>query len=183
MKTDKRLVAISKFLSKHLRHQPEALGLTLEAGGWAKVDLLLAAAAARGFAIARRELEQVVAQSDKQRFSFDSSGARIRANQGHSTPVDLQLEQAVPPEELFHGTAVQFLNAIWAEGLQKMSRHHVHLSGDRDTAEKVGRRRGPAIVLTVAAGHMAADGFTFWRSTNGVWLADHVPPRYLQVAP
>src|SRR5688572_9165019 len=129
-----RLVRVSKYLSKHLRHAPEAIGLTLGAGGWVEVETLLASAAAHGFTIAREELDEVVATSDKQRFAFDESGARIRANQGHSVEVDLELEASAPPERLFHGTAAHVEGVIMAGGLLKMKRHHVHLSADVETA-------------------------------------------------
>jgi putative RNA 2'-phosphotransferase len=179
---DKRRTRVSKYLSLHLRHQPEALGLTLAAGGWVEVDALLAACAARGFPITRAELDEVVATSDKQRFAFDPSGTRVRANQGHSTAVDLQLEPVPPPDVLYHGTAVGNLDVIRVKGLQKMSRHHVHLSPDVPTARAVGARHGPPVVLAVDTAAMARDGFVFYRSANGVWLVDAVPARYLRMA-
>src|SRR5436305_9146126 len=86
-----RQVKVSKYLSKHLRHEPERLGLTLAPGGWVSVEALLAACAHQRFPISREELAQVVAGSDKQRFAFDDTGLHIRANQGHSVEVDLQL--------------------------------------------------------------------------------------------
>ncbi|HEX5442334.1 MAG TPA: RNA 2'-phosphotransferase, partial [Pirellulales bacterium] len=139
---NKRLVTLSKFLSKHLRHEPQSLGLTLEPGGWVEVEQLLAGAAAIGFPITPDELAQVVAENDKQRFALDAAGTRIRANQGHSAIVDLQLQEAAPPERLYHGTVAAFLEVIRTEGLKKMNRHDVHLSQDIATAAKVGQRRG-----------------------------------------
>lgn len=177
----KRLVKISKYLSKHLRHEPERLGLQLEAGGWVAVDTLLAACAAHRFPLTKDELVEVVATNDKQRFSFDSSNTRIRANQGHSTEVDLQLEAAIPPDILYHGTPESTLDSILHQGLIKMARHHVHLSTTVSAAEVVGRRRGRAVVLIVDAAAMRSDGFIFYLSTNGVWLTDHVPPKYLRL--
>lgn len=177
---NKRLVTVSKFLSKYLRHEPESLGLQLEPGGWASTGDLLAGAARIGFPITRSELEHVVAENDKRRFSFDETGEKIRANQGHSTQVDLQLEEVDPPDQLFHGTVSKFLDSILAEGLQKMGRHDVHLSQDLQTASKVGQRRGKPIILTIESGKMAADGYKFRRSANGVWLTDHVPPQYIR---
>src|SRR5262249_36133833 len=162
-----------------LRHDPEGLGLELEPGGWVPVAALLAGCAGRGFALTREELAEVVSSSEKQRFAFDPSGTRIRANQGHSAPVDLQLEPTPPPDVLYHGTAASNLDAIRAEGLSRMARHHVHLSGDADTARKVGQRHGPPVVLVIDAAAMARDGFTFYRAANGVWLTDRVPPQYL----
>jgi putative RNA 2'-phosphotransferase len=177
----KRLTTVSKFISKYLRHEPEALGITLAPGGWVAVDELLAGATQSGFTIDSEELKQVVAESDKQRFAFDGTGTRIRANQGHSTEVDLELPAAVPPNVLFHGTVEKYLDAILAEGLKKMARHHVHLSPDRATAEKVGERRGRPVILVVDAAAMHAAGHKFYVSTNGVWLTDHVPAKYLQI--
>jgi putative RNA 2'-phosphotransferase len=178
----KRLITVSKFLSKYLRHEPEALGLTLEPGGWALVEDLLAGAARQGFPITSEELVQVVVESDKQRFAVDETGMKIRANQGHSTDVDLQLKEAEPPPQLFHGTVSKFLEAILAEGLKKMDRHDVHLSKDMQTATRVGERRGKPIILVIDSGRMAADGFTFRLSENNVWLTDRVPPQYIRVA-
>src|SRR5689334_14370858 len=131
---EQRLVKISKYLSKHLRHQPERLGLTLAPGGWVEVDALLQACASHQFAVTRDELNEVVARNDKQRYSFDSTGALIRANQGHSVEVDLQLEPQTPPDVLYHGTGEKAVEAILRNGLNKMSRHHVHLSTDMGTA-------------------------------------------------
>src|ERR1051326_1424335 len=103
-----KLVTLSKFLSKHLRHAPEALGLTLQPGGWASVDELLAASQRIGFPIRYDDLIECVQTNDKQRFSFDDSGDWIRANQGHSVAVGLQFEQRQPPEVLYHGTVERF---------------------------------------------------------------------------
>ena len=170
---------LSKYLSKYLRHRPEELGLALMPGGWVEVDALLGASAQRGFSISRDELEEVVARNDKKRFAFDESGTLIRAQQGHSAPVDLELEPARPPEVLYHGTPKRNLTAITRDGLLKMRRHHVHLSPDEATARAVGARRGRPVVLTVHAEKMHHDGYVFYRSGNGVWLVEHVSPRYL----
>ena len=136
----------------------------------------------QGFPITEEELLQVVAESDKQRFSLDETKTKIRANQGHSTEVDLQLKEAEPPTQLFHGTVSKFLDAILAEGLKKMDRHDVHLSKDVQTALKVGGRRGKPVILVIDSAKMAADGYKFRLSENGVWLTDHVPPQYIRVA-
>lgn len=169
------MVTISKYLAKHLRHAPEALGLTLQTGGWVPVDDLLAASDKAGFKITYDELIECVETNDKKRFSFDDTGDLIRANQGHSVEVDLQLEETVPPEILYHGTVERFLTPIMAEGLKKGKRHHVHLSKDTETARKVGARRGKPIILIVDAGRMHRAGHKFFLSTNGVWLTDYVP--------
>lgn len=177
-----RIVKISRYLSKHLRHQPERLGLTPEPGGWVGVDELLAACARNGMRISRAQLDEVVAENDKKRFSFDEAGAKIRANQGHSVEVDLQLEPAIPPDVLYHGTGHQTADAIREGGLVKMRRHHVHLSRDVETATRVGARHGRPVVFAVDAKAMQADGYVFYVSDNGVWLVDEVPPRYLTPA-
>jgi putative RNA 2'-phosphotransferase len=173
----------SKFLSLILRHQPEKIGLTLDAAGWVEVDVLLAACGAHGVAMTRAELEALVAGSDKQRFALSADGLRIRANQGHSVPVELGYEPAEPPAVLYHGTVVRFLDGIQREGLKKGQRHHVHLSATPDTAVAVGSRRGEAIVLQVDAAAMRREGHLFYRTPNGVWLTEAVPPRYISCAP
>jgi putative RNA 2'-phosphotransferase len=174
------MVRISKFLSKHLRHAPEELGLTLEPGGWVSVEELLAGCARKRLCITRAELDEVVEKNDKRRFSFDESGTRIRANQGHSTEVDLQLVPQTPPDILYHGTASDTLPVIRKDGLRRMSRHHVHLSTTVPTAEKVGARHGKPVVLIIDAAAMHRAGISFYRSDNGVWLVDSVPPEYLR---
>lgn len=179
---DQNMITVSKFLSKHLRHTPEILGLTLQSGGWVPVDELLAGCQRIGFAITYDELIECVESSDKQRFSVDDTGDLIRANQGHSVEVDLQLESKPPPEVLFHGTVERFLSSILVEGLKKGKRHHVHLSKDIETARKVGARRGQPVILIVDAAKMHAEGFEFLESTNGVWLTDTVPPLFLTLS-
>ena len=175
----KELIRISKFFSKHLRHAPERLGLHLASGGWVEVDTLLRAAARHGVTITRAQLDEVVEKNDKQRFSFDESGTRIRANQGHTTEVDLELTPVAPPTVLYHGTPSQNVAAIRSSGLLKMARHHVHLSADVETATRVGSRRGRAVVLTVDSAAMHAAGIVFYRSDNGVWLCEAVEPRFI----
>lgn len=174
------LVTISKFLSKHLRHSPEALGLTLEYGGWVKIDDLIEACQHYGFPISFYDLNEVVATCPKQRFSFNEEGDKIRANQGHSTEVEMDFKEETPPAKLYHGTVEKFMDAIMAEGLKKMKRHHVHLSKDLETATKVGSRRGKPIILEIDAGAMHAVGYKFFISANGVWLTDTVPTFYIK---
>ena len=181
MMDEKRLVKLSKYLSRHLRHQPEALGLTLEPGGWVAVETLLAAMKRSGVAISRAELDEIVARNNKQRFAFDATGWRIRASQGHSVLVDLQLTPLSPPDALYHGTSRATIGAILRDGLRKMRRHHVHLTDDIATAVKVGRRHGEPVVFRVEAAAMAGDGYQFYCSENGVWLIESVPPRYLRI--
>ena len=181
---DRRLVRISKYLSRHLRHQLEDLGLTLAPGGWVAVDELLKASARKGFPITRADLDEVVAGNDKQRFAFDAIGTRIRAHQGHSVVVDLDLEPAIPPAVLYHGTGQRSVESITQQDLRPMSRHHVHLSTDLPTAQKVGARHGRPVVFAIDTAAMRHAGYTFYCSANGVWLVDSVPPQYLkQVLP
>ena len=177
---DHRRLLLSKYLSKYLRHRPGELGIELAPGGWVSVEELLAASARRGFPISREELDEVVARNDKKRFSFDRSGSMIRAQQGHSVPVDLGLEPVEPPPALYHGTPERNLPKILHDGLRKMNRHHVHLSPDEKTAAAVGRRRGRPVVFVVDARAMRRDGWEFYRSDNGVWLVEHVPTHYLK---
>lgn len=170
----------SKFLSLVLRHEPARAGIVLDAAGWVEVDALLRGCAAAGVRISRDELERLVAESDKQRFAFSEDRLRIRANQGHSVEVELQLAPQVPPAVLYHGTADRFLEAIRATGLEKRARHHVHLSAERATAIGVGGRHGRPVVLVIAAVEMHSAGHEFFRSANGVWLTEHVPAKYLR---
>lgn len=174
------MVKVSKYLARHLRHDPARLGLTVTPGGWVSVRQLLDACAAQGFALSREELERVVASNDKQRFAFDATGQFIRANQGHSIDVDLQLQPLAPPPVLYHGTAETSLGPVLAEGLHRMGRHHVHLSADVETARRVGGRHGRPVVLRVDAQAMHAAGHRFYRSENGVWLVEAVPAAYLR---
>ncbi|BAY11226.1 RNA 2'-phosphotransferase [Calothrix sp. NIES-2098] len=177
---DNRLIKISKYLSKHLRHQPDRIGIKLSPGGWVNVQELITACANNQFPITLEELQEVVANNDKQRFSFDTTGTLIRANQGHSVKVDLQLQPVIPPNVLYHGTGHKSVESIMQAGLTKMSRHHVHLSPDIATAQAVGARHGKPVVLAVDAAAMHQVGYQFYCSDNGVWLVDAVPPEYLQ---
>jgi putative RNA 2'-phosphotransferase len=177
---EKQLVRVSKFLSKYLRHEPEGLGLSLSVGGWVNVDELLAACKKKSFPITREELEEVVEKNNKKRFSFDSTGTQIRANQGHSVEVDLQLNPATPPDILYHGTAEKHLDSIAITGLEKRARHHVHLSKDIATAKSVGTRHGKPVIFQVDSLKMHNAGYLFYCSDNGVWLTDEVPLEYLK---
>jgi putative RNA 2'-phosphotransferase len=176
---DKEKKRVSKFLSLILRHEPDKIGLQLDENGWADVDELIMKTSSEGYVFSHQELEEVVASNDKQRFSFNEDKTRIRANQGHSIDVKLQLKEKRPPDLLYHGTVGKFLQSIKTEGLRKMERHHVHLSRDRETAERVGQRRGLPVILTVRSSEMHHDGFVFYLSENGVWLTDHVPVNYI----
>lgn len=168
--------ATSKFLSLILRHKPQQIGIELDEHGWADVDELIR----RVKELDLTTLEQIVATDEKQRYSFSTDKKLIRANQGHSIPVDVELAELEPPEVLYHGTAEKFGAAINAQGLLKMSRLYVHLSSDVETAEKVGRRHGKPKIFLVESLRMFNDGYKFFRSVNSVWLTEHVPAKYLK---
>lgn len=172
-------VRVSKRLAFVLRHRPDSVGIALDEGGWVDVDVLLAALGAHGTVLSREELLQLVDRDEKGRYTVHKPGNRIRANQGHSLPVQLGYPVADPPAQLYHGTPERNLPAIMAGGLHRGARHHVHLSPDPQTAAVVGARRGRYVVLAIDAARLAADGAVFHRSTNGVWLVDRVPPGYL----
>ncbi len=169
---------ISKFISLILRHKPEVIGIQLDEHGWADVPELIAGIS-KTVPIDMALLEKIVAEDEKQRYSFNEDKTLIRANQGHSIPVDVELEEVVPPEKLYHGTGEKYVDSIDATGLIPKSRLYVHLSGDIDTALKVGQRHGKPVVYVVNSGKMAEDGFVFCRSVNGVWLTKEVPVEYL----
>ncbi len=177
----RRAVTVSKFLARHLRHQPERIGLALDPAGWARVDELLDAAAHAGFPIAREELDAAVHAPGKRRYVYDGSGTRVRAAQGHSVEVELGYAPSAPPDVLYHGTHPGALDAILAEGLRPMGRRHVHLSADVATAQQVGARRGRPVVLVVDARGLHAAGHPFLLADNGVWLTGPVPPQRLRV--
>jgi putative RNA 2'-phosphotransferase len=174
----KKIKKLSKYLSLILRHRPEKIKLQLDKNGWASVESLLEKVNASHVQFNKAELDFVVENNNKKRFSYNYNQTKIRANQGHSIDIELGYAPVEPPETLFHGTAKQFLTNIKAQGLQKMNRHHVHLSADKDTAINVGQRHGVVTVLTVQSKAMYDAGYEFFLSTNGVWLTDHVPVEY-----
>ncbi len=169
----------SKFISLILRHKPEAIGITLDEHGWANVDELIAGIA-KTQPIDMTMLEQIVAEDEKQRYSFNEDKTLIRANQGHSIPVDVELEEKEPPEILYHGTGAKYVSSIDEQGLMPKSRLYVHLSSDEDTAKKVGQRHGKPVIYVVKSGKMFCDGYKFYKSVNGVWLTKEVPLSYLE---
>lgn len=171
---------LSVFISLVLRHNPDAAHITVDEHGWADVEELLAGINDTGREINMEILEEIVATDSKQRYSFNQDKTLIRANQGHSIPVDVELKEQEPPEFLYHGTAARFLDAIESEGLKPMSRLYVHLSRDIETALKVGRRHGNPVVLKVNSGDMYKDGYRFYLSENGVWLIKKVDAKYLE---
>lgn len=175
------LTRVSKRLSYLLRHSTDPLLVSLD-GGWADVKTVVALLRRKWPAFRREDLETIVARDEKGRYSFDASGERIRANQGHSIPgVRLKMESPVPPRLLYHGTSSRALPLILAHGLLPMTRQYVHISPDPETARKVGQRHGTPVVLVIDAQRLVADGNTLMRSANGVWQAKKVPPEYLNV--
>lgn len=171
----------SKMISLILRHNPGFINTSLDENGWLSVDELITGIRSKGINIDRKTLEEIVDTNNKKRFAFSEDQMQIRANQGHSIDVDVELKEVEPPEFLFHGTVDRFMQNIRKKGLLKMNRQHVHLSKDRETAVNVGSRRGKPIILTVRTGAMHRDGYSFYLSENGVWLTDHVKPKYLEL--
>ena len=173
------LTSTSKFLSLILRHKPETIGITLDEHGWADVGQLI-----EGISMTRlfdmEMLEAIVRTDAKQRYSFNDDKTKIRANQGHSVPVDVELKEAVPPEILYHGTGEKYAASIDAQGLIPKTRLYVHLSPSKDAARSVGQRHGKPVVYEVMAGKMHEDGYKFYLSVNGVWLTEKVPAEYLR---
>ena len=172
------LTEISKYIALILRHKPEEIGITLDEHGWANVEELIQGIAKTN-PFNMDMLEEIVATDNKQRYSFNEDRTLIRANQGHSIPVDVELEECVPPEVLYHGTGEKYTGSIDARGLIPKSRLYVHLSHERETAVKVGLRHGKPVIYLVQSGDMNRDGFKFYESVNGVWLTKEVPVKYL----
>lgn len=175
-----RNIKLNKYLCLILRHKPEIIGIELDEKGWGNVDILIKNLNEKGKEIDFTLLKQIVETDSKNRFSFDESLKKIRANQGHSINIDLAYKSQEPPEFLFHGTATRLVKSILKSGLDKRNRHHVHLSLDVEAAIKVGQRHGEPFVFEVLAEQMFKDGFKFYLSTNGVWLTESVPVKYLK---
>lgn len=180
MISDKENIKTSKFLSLVLRHQPELIGLELDAYGWADVKELIIKTNEKGVKLDLNTLQHIVGTNSKKRFSLSDDLSKIRASQGHSVEVDLGLVAQVPPEILYHGTASQNVESILHSGIEKRDRHHVHLSYDVETAIKVGQRHGKPLIFEVYAAQMHINNFYFFLSENGVWLTDNVPAKYLR---
>ena len=172
---------VSRFISLILRHKPETIGISLDEHGWADVNELINGINRSIRKLDMERLERIVAEDEKQRYSFNEDKTLIRANQGHSIPVDVELEEIVPPETLYHGTGEKYTSSIDEQGLIPKSRLYVHLSGDIETAKKVGARHGKPVLYIVKSGQMHADGYIFYRSVNGVWLTKEVPVEYLEM--
>ena len=169
----------SKYLSLILRHKPETIGITLDEHGWANVDELIAGISkTQDFDM--EILEEIVRTDEKQRYSFNGDKTLIRANQGHSFHVDVELEKAVLPKYLYHGTGEKYRESIDIQGLVPKSRLYVHLSQNIETAVNVGSRHGKPVVYRVSSLKMYEAGFVFFKSVNGVWLTAHVPTQYIK---
>lgn len=171
----------SRLLSFILRHHPEKIGIELDEHGWANVDELLAGMGTKGRPMSMEILQEIVRSDAKGRYSFNEDKTLIRANQGHSIPVDVELEKLTPPAILYHGTGEKNVASINVHGLLPRGRLYVHLSSDIPTARIVGARHGKPVVYTIDADRMHKNGIDFYRSVNGVWLAKHVPPDYLRI--
>ncbi len=169
---------VSKYIALILRHKPDVIGITLDEHGWADVSELIAGVS-KTHRLDMETLEEIVRTDGKQRYSFNEDHTKIRANQGHSVPVDVELKQVTPLAVLYHGTGEKYAASIRQEGLLPKSRLYVHLSADIPTALNVGRRHGKPVVYRVDAQQMTKDGYVFYLSVNGVWLTKHVPPQYL----
>lgn len=171
----------SVFISLILRHKPEAAGITLDSHGWADVNALIKGINSKdSYSINFDTLEEIVRTDNKRRYSFNDDKTKIRANQGHSVNVDVELKEAKPPETLYHGTGEKFVKSIREEGLKPKNRLYVHLSADEETAEKVGSRHGKPHIFLVCSGKMFEAGYKFYLSENGVWLTKSVPPQFLE---
>jgi putative RNA 2'-phosphotransferase len=175
------LTHISKLLSKILRHQPDLIGIQLDENGWVEVSTLLQNLEKYQTQISFEQLKEVVDTNSKKRFSFNDDFSKIRANQGHSIEVDLALQTQTPPDILYHGTVEKNLDSIFEKGLSKMNRHHVHLSADTETAQKVGMRHGKPIIFTIESKKMYDQGYVFYLSENQVWLTDNVPSEFIRL--
>ena len=170
---------LSKFISLILRHKPEEIGISLDDFGWAKVEDLINGINKSGRRIDIEILEEIVRTDNKQRYSFNEDKTKIRANQGHSIPVKVDLMELKPPATLYHGTATKSLEGIQKQGIKSMSRLYVHLSKDFETAKQVGTRHGECVILVINAKRMYEDGIKFYLSENGVWLTEYIDPKYI----
>ncbi len=171
------LKSLSKFMSLVLRHKPEEIGIKLDANGWVSIEDLVLKSNGK---LTHETIKSIVEQNDKKRFAISDDGKSVRANQGHSVNIDLDLKPTEPPGILYHGTASRFLDSIKSEGLKSQSRQHVHLSLEIETAKSVGQRYGKPVILEIDAHQMHQDGILFYVSENGVWLTQSVPVKYIK---
>lgn len=175
------LTNLSRYMSLILRHKPEVIGITLDEHGWASVNDLICGIEKNNPGFNMNILEQIVRTDSKQRYSFNDDKSLIRANQGHSVNVDVELKEKEPPEYLYHGTGEKYVKSINQDGLIPKSRLYVHLSKDIKTAENVGKRHGKEVVYRINSGQMYRDGYKFYLSENGIWLTKEVPIKYLEI--
>lgn len=172
---------VSKFISLVLRHKPEEIGLKLDEYGYIDISKLIKGINEKGYKVTIEDIERIVMEDDKQRYSFNDDKTKIKANQGHSIAVNLELKSIEPPSVLYHGTATRFRDSICKEGIKKQNRQYVHLSKDIETATKVGKRHGELVIFKINSQQMYQDGFKFYLSENKVWLTNYVPIKYLNV--
>ena len=168
-------------MSLILRHKPEVIGITLDEHGWASVNDLICGIEKNNPGFNMDILKQIVRTDSKQRYSFNDDKSLIRANQGHSVNVDVELKEKEPPEYLYHGTGEKYVESINQDGLISKSRLYVHLSKDIKTAENVGKRHGKEVVYRINSGQMYRDGYKFYLSENEIWLTKEVPVKYLEM--
>ncbi|MDE6760481.1 MAG: RNA 2'-phosphotransferase [Lachnospiraceae bacterium] len=180
MKKQQNDIELGKFISLILRHKPEVIGITLDENGWADTQELLSGINASGRYIDLTVLERIVRENNKKRYSFNEDKTKIRANQGHSVHVDVEMKEMMPPDELYHGTAERFLKSIREKGILKMNRQYVHLSTDVESAKVVGKRHGKPVVLVIDTKKMVEDGYHFWLSDNGVWQSEEIKWEYVK---
>lgn len=181
MKTRKEREKIGKYLSYLLRHKPEKENLEMDSNGYVDVNVLC-----KKLAISKEDLDWIVDNNNKKRFAYSEDETLIRANQGHSIDVDVQLNEVNPPHKLYHGTSWDILESLKKNGLMKMNRQHVHLSADIATAITVGKRHSKddhPMILEIDAKLMHFNGYKIYLSENGVYLTDHVPIDYIKVRP
>ena len=171
---------MSKFLSLILRHKPETINLELDKNGWADIEELIEKSKSRKQYFTRELLDEIVRTDNKQRYTYNEDKSKIRANQGHSITIDIELEPLQPPAKLYHGTSIRFLDSIMSTGIEKRNRQHVHLSHELDTARKVGSRHGKPVILHIDSKRMYEEGIAFYLSKNRVWLTDYVDIKYIQ---
>ncbi len=180
-KSDRIMRNTSKFISLILRHNPQVIGISLDEHGWADVkELIDGINRTEGHSLNMDTLDEIVRTDEKQRYSFNEDHSLIRANQGHSIPVDVELEEKIPPDILWHGTGQKYVSSIDVQGLIPKSRLYVHLSSDMETARKVGSRHGRPVIYQVECRKMTEDGYRFFLSANRVWLTKEVPVEYLK---
>lgn len=175
MKNDKRIKSVGRSLSKLLRHDPD--GLSMDSEGYVKVTDLLDKKE-----ITKEELDWIISNNNKERFSYNEDETLVRANQGHNKKlnVTIKMEESDRIDTLYHGTSINVIDSIMKYGLVPRNRQHVHMSGDKETAINVGLRKGKDIkILKIDSGKMRGDGVKIWISKNGVYLTDFVDPKYI----